>query len=448
MMASGSSDHTVCVWDVSRATLLKRIRLSCPVASLHRPALTADDYVYYAGERGRGSRGDSVLLESKIKEQYQQSMENKPFMAPDVIPLTHTDEAFAEVASNSSSPASRTRVLSNGDEEDASIAGLGVLFISCVDLSIRVYSLQSHLLLQTFRGHDAPTLTVFRDQTCMREEQIIVQTERHSVYVWSMVDGSLTSYLTGDEGAIPFLQMRGLIAPGSQLSILAHHIRQRMKRLQGGGGNGGGGREGDGGGREHRGDSGGHGELSKVEEEKEEKVHTSDRIREKLHLRSKSTHNLSAMTVLNPSLPSSSSSTLSPPILPGFPSSTTAPPVHSQHTPSSHSLQHPASSFMSSYRPIDRTTQHLLLSSIVRGDTIPGDAGVGGATGDLEGGEGGGATTPRSGSVLPRTTLLKRASSIIETRGKGGDRPEGEGGGCGRRYWGWGVEGEWGGRVG
>ena len=422
MMASGSADMTVCVWDVSRATLLKRIRLSYPVASLHRPALTLDDYqYYYVEQQGRG-RGDNGLVEAAIKEQYQQTMDNKPFAAPDVI-ATRTDEPVTDTASNSSSPPSRTRALTvGGEEEDATTAGLGVLFVSCVDLSIRVFSLQSHLLLQTFRGHDAPTLTVFRDLACMREEQIIVQTERHSVYVWSMVDGSLTSYLTGDEGAIPFLQMRGLIAPGSQLSILAHHIRQRMKRIARSSTLG----EKDGDASRERGDSGGSYEMAKVEEEKEgvkdDKLGTGERIRDRFHLRSKSTHNLQSIAASASSTSATSAQSAS--VLPGFPSTSTAPLVHSQHVPSSHAMQHPAASFLSSHRPIDRTTQHLLLSSIVRGDAGQHD-GAGGTTGDADSSDSHAnhpSPNPRSSSTgLPKATLLKRASSIMETRSTRGD---------------------------
>ena len=224
MMASGSADMTVGIWDVSRATLLKRIRLTSAVSSLHKPALTDDDFYYYSveGRGGKGggggrSRGDSGgLHESRIKEEYQASMESKPFVTLDAISPRTTSEASTDpdISLLPTSPPSRLRPLVTDEDDSQAAAGLGTLFVSSTDRSVRVYSLSSYLLLQTFRGHDSPVLTVFRDAACMREEQVIVQTERHSVYVWSMVEGTLDLYMRGDEGALPFLQMRGADCAG------------------------------------------------------------------------------------------------------------------------------------------------------------------------------------------------------------------------------------------
>ena len=311
MMASGSADMTVGIWDVSRATLLKRIRLTSAVSSLHKPALTDDDFFYHAVEsrNGRGggggggrSRGDSGgLNESRIKEDYQHSMESKPFVTLDAISPRSSSDTNTDLDSSfvATTPPSRPRPLITDEDDSSEAAGLGSLFVSSVDGSVRVYSLSSYLLLQTFRGHDSPVLTVFRDAACVREEQMIVQTERHSVYVWSMVEGTLDLYMRGDEGALPFLQMRGLIAPGSQLSILAHHVRQRMKRLSGGSGG-----EGKGDGNESEEDDSdrveGSGDASGSkhhhEEEKEKEVGgASGSLRDKFHLRSRSFANLSTV---------------------------------------------------------------------------------------------------------------------------------------------------------
>ena len=444
MMASGSADMTVGIWDVSRATLLKRIRLTSAVSSLHKPALTDDDFYYYAvesrGGRGGGGgggrgRGDSGgLHESRIKEEYQHSMETKPFVTLDAMSPRATSEASADLDTSplSTTPPSRPRPLVTDEDDSQAAAGLGTLFVSSIDGSVRVYSLSSYLLLQTFRGHDSPVLTVFRDAACVREEQVIVQTERHSVYVWSMVEGTLDLYMRGDEGALPFLQMRGLIAPGSQLSILAHHVRQRMKRLAGGGG------EGRGGGNESEGedsdraDSGGDASGGKHEEEKEKESVASGSLRDKFHLRSRSLANLSAVSSSASASSSSASSNSSAsfsahvPHVPGFPTSGVSSPVHSQHTPSSQALLHPASSFLSQHRPIDRTTQHMLLSSIVKADTSKhADTS---STTDLPHSDSGdglphlSATTPRGGG-LSKPNLLKRASTIIE---KGADKVRGE----------------------
>ena len=466
MMASGSADMTVGIWDVSRATLLKRIRLTSAVSSLHKPALTDDDFYYYAAESkgGRGgggagrTRGDSGgLHESRIKEEYQHAMDSKPFVTLDAISprsAAEADNSETDTASQPTSPAPRLRPLVTVEDDSQAAAGLGTLFVSSTDRSVRVYSLSSYLLLQTFRGHDSPVLAVFRDAACMREEQVIVQTERHSVYVWSTVEGTLDLYMRGDEGALPFLQMRGLIAPGSQLSILAHHVRQRMKRMAGGGG----GSEGKGGWGESeeedgdRADGGGDGAGSgsgggKHDEEKEAvtpSAPSSGSLRDKFHIRSRSFANLGAAHSSSSSGSSSSSTSSSAsssshkdhthhiPHIPGFPSShsTVSSPVHSQHTPSSHSLLHPASSFLSQHRPIDRTTQHALLSSMVKADASSKqhDQHGGGSSSEAShhsdaGSEGGlPPTTPR-GSMLSKPNLLKRASTIIE---KGADKVRGE----------------------
>ena len=459
MMASGSADMTVGIWDVSRATLLKRIRLTSAVSSLHKPALTDDDFYYYAvesrhGRRGGGSgsggrsRADSGgLNESRIKEEYQHQMDSKPFVTLDAQSPRSADSATELDASHLSTPTPpptrSLRPLVTDDEDDSQAsAGLGTLFVSSADGSVRVYSLSSYLLLQTFRGHDSPVLSVFRDAACAREEQVIVQTERHSMYVWSMVEGTLDLYMRGDEGALPFLQMRGLIAPGSQLSILAHHVRQRMKRLTGGGSDTkGGGHESE----EEDGDrlnSNHDTSGAKHEEEKEKEKdshHAGGSLRDKFHLRSRSFANLSAAHHTSSSSSSSTSSTSANsastsaahhvPHVPGFPSSAASSPVHSQHTPSSQALLHPASSFLSQHRPIDRTTQHLLLSSIVKADS----GGVGGGDASSHSSElphsdssdglaHFSATTPRAGG-LPKPNLLKRASTIIE---KGADKVRGD----------------------
>lgn len=234
MLATGSLDQKVCVWDVSTATLLHTWNLPVAIHSLFKPPLTHDDYQYHlAIPSSQIHSGNGLLAESKLKEQYKSVPELARGMSSNDIVTIPIDDPNSEPFEDLSPPKAFRNINNSANNYNVYQSGAGLLFVSCIDLSVRAFSLTDYSQLQVFRGHDAPILTVFRDDACIKEEIVLILTETYSVFVWGMVDGRLESVVYADNanagGALSFLQKRGLIAPCSQLSILAHHIRQRAK---------------------------------------------------------------------------------------------------------------------------------------------------------------------------------------------------------------------------
>jgi len=115
-----------------------------------------------------------------------------------------------------------------------SLLNNSLIYSDCADGSIRCFSLLDGDCVFVGHGLDAPVKGVFRNSWCIMCDYVICLTTRGTVYIYSMSDGMMMQSITVEEGANAFLQTHDIIAPGSQLAILAHKLRQadESKRAQ------------------------------------------------------------------------------------------------------------------------------------------------------------------------------------------------------------------------
>ena len=237
LLCSGSADGVVNVWDVTTAQRIQTFAIHSAVHSMHKPPLTTDDYVYANTAQATRTRANSeVLADSRLKETYHSSNDAMRGLSADIVVQEQVSFDGAHSDSSDTSSATTGRSLSADDSPLFSFGGGGFLFVCGDDLTVRVFSLTDFVLTAILRGHDAPVLAVFRDEQCVREEIVCIQTLCGSVFVWNTVDGALQSVMAADGsssiGALSFLQSRGFVSPNSQLSILAMHLtaKERQRR--------------------------------------------------------------------------------------------------------------------------------------------------------------------------------------------------------------------------
>lgn len=93
----------------------------------------------------------------------------------------------------------------------------------CADWSVRIMSLATLGWVATLRGHDSIPRAVFRDSWAAAADLVLVQTDRGSVYVWSVSRSTLEEVLEGGEdGGMEFVWRLPLFGGGSAAISSTH----------------------------------------------------------------------------------------------------------------------------------------------------------------------------------------------------------------------------------
>ena len=193
LLATGGADGQVCIVEMSTGMLVQALQCSAPVLSLHRPPAVADEVLgssYY-----RGAHASLLFVNCAdgslrcFSLQLQEALQNAPPPAA----------GGADSGYRSPLPASKRS--------------------SCIFVA---------------RGLDAPVRAVFRTAWCLQTDHVFVQTRLCSVLLFCMSTSQLVASWDATEGAC-ILQKHDLIAPGSQLAILAHRLQQikQQRKKQG-----------------------------------------------------------------------------------------------------------------------------------------------------------------------------------------------------------------------
>eukprot|EP00808_Paulinella_micropora_P028134 g27890.t1 len=103
-----------------------------------------------------------------------------------------------------------------------------VFFAICEDRAVRVYSLLDAACLQTLRGHDSMVQVVFRDSWCVASDQLITQSQRGTVYMWTLSSGDLERVLPGPSGTA-LLVSRNLHSVATQRGLQAYRAARHMQ---------------------------------------------------------------------------------------------------------------------------------------------------------------------------------------------------------------------------